>query len=41
MAPLKPIPGPSGLPLIGNIRDIDPVDSMKSLSLLADKYGKY
>jgi len=36
----KLIPGPPGLPLIGNIRDIDPVDSVKSLLLLADKYGK-
>jgi len=40
MTNIKPIPGPPGLPLIGNVRDVDPIDSVKSLVLLADKYGK-
>lgn len=34
-----PIPGPPGLPLLGNFNDIDPADSMTSLSRLADTYG--
>lgn len=36
----EPIPGPPGLPLLGNINDIDPADSMASLLRLADTYGK-
>lgn len=36
----EPIPGPPGLPILGNINDIDPVDSMASLGRLADTYGK-
>ncbi|PMD30907.1 fatty acid hydroxylase [Hyaloscypha variabilis F] len=35
----EPIPGPPGLPLLGNLNDIDPGDSMSSLSRLADTYG--
>ncbi|KAH9213493.1 fatty acid hydroxylase [Leptodontidium sp. 2 PMI_412] len=35
----EPIPGPPGLPILGNINDIDPVDSMASLGRLADTYG--
>ncbi|KAG4412171.1 hypothetical protein IFR04_014690 [Cadophora malorum] len=35
----EPIPGPPGLPLLGNINDIDPADSMASLLRLADTYG--
>lgn len=34
-----PIPGPSGVPLLGNIYDIDPETPMHSLELLADTYG--
>jgi cytochrome P450 / NADPH-cytochrome P450 reductase len=37
----EPIPGPPGLPLLGNLNDIDPGDSMSSLSRLADTYGIY
>ncbi|KAH8751145.1 fatty acid hydroxylase [Hyaloscypha sp. PMI_1271] len=34
-----PVPGPPGLPLIGNLNDIDATDGMASLSRLADTYG--
>lgn len=34
------IPGPKALPFLGNIQDIDPVDIIKSLGVLADTYGK-
>lgn len=34
-----PILGPPGLPLLGNINDIDPTDSIASLCRLADTYG--
>jgi cytochrome P450/NADPH-cytochrome P450 reductase len=37
----EPITGPPGLPLLGNLNDIDPGDSMSSLSRLADTYGIY
>ena len=37
----EPIPGPRGLPFLGNIRDIDPVDTIKSLGLIADTYGAF
>ncbi|KAF8850100.1 fatty acid hydroxylase [Acephala macrosclerotiorum] len=36
----QPIPGPPGLPILGNISDIDPVDSSNSLVRLADTYGE-
>lgn len=35
----QPIPGPPGLPILGNISDIDPADSVNSLGRLADTYG--
>ncbi|KAK6581220.1 hypothetical protein PZA11_005911 [Diplocarpon coronariae] len=35
----EPIPGPPGLPLLGNINDLDPAHSMASLGNLADTYG--
>lgn len=34
-----PIPSPPGLPLIGNVFDIDPGDQLNSLMHLADIYG--
>lgn len=33
------IPGPPGHYLIGNMNDVDPVDTMASLGRLADTYG--
>ncbi|TID25135.1 fatty acid hydroxylase [Venturia nashicola] len=36
----QPIPGPPGLPLLGNLTDLDPVDGIGSLGRLADKYGE-
>lgn len=33
------IPGPKGLPLIGNVLDIDPVDAVVCLGRIADTYG--
>jgi cytochrome P450/NADPH-cytochrome P450 reductase len=38
--PHTPIPGPSGLPFLGNILDIDANSPAKSLEHLADLYGK-
>ncbi|KAG4439164.1 hypothetical protein IFR05_005363 [Cadophora sp. M221] len=35
----EPIPGPPGLPLLGNINDVDPTDSTASLCRLAETYG--
>ncbi len=34
-----PIPGPPGLPLVGNMNDYDPADSVGSLGRLAATYG--
>lgn len=34
-----PIPSPPGLPLVGNMFDIDPQDRMNSIMHLADIYG--
>ncbi|KAK2627065.1 hypothetical protein QTJ16_003031 [Diplocarpon rosae] len=36
----EPIPGPPGLPLLGNISDLDPAHSIASLGHLAETYGK-
>ena len=33
------IPGPPGLPIVGNLTDIDPADTVNSLARLADTYG--
>ena len=40
MSQLTPIPEPPGLPLLGNIADIDEELPLASLSAFADKYGK-
>jgi hypothetical protein len=34
-----PIPGPPGIPLLGNINDVDPAEAVVSLGQLADTYG--
>jgi cytochrome P450/NADPH-cytochrome P450 reductase len=34
-----PIPGPPGLPLVGNIGDVDTKDLVMSIRKLADTYG--
>jgi cytochrome P450/NADPH-cytochrome P450 reductase len=34
-----PIPGPRGVPLLGNIYDIEPEVPVNSFELLADNYG--
>ncbi|KAK6531769.1 hypothetical protein TWF694_002938 [Orbilia ellipsospora] len=36
---LKPIPGPPGLPIVGNIFDMDTVTPLKTLENFADQYG--
>lgn len=36
-----PIPGPKGVPLLGNIYDIEAEVPMKSIELMADNYGTY
>lgn len=33
------IPGPPGLPFVGNVNDVDPTDNLRSLKQLADQYG--
>ena len=35
-----PIPQPPGVPLLGNVFDIDPNNTWGSLKTLAEKYGK-
>ncbi|EWC47314.1 hypothetical protein DRE_03433 [Drechslerella stenobrocha 248] len=37
--PIKPIPGPPGLPIVGNIFDMDHVTPLKTLEAFADQYG--
>ncbi|KAK6339688.1 hypothetical protein TWF718_009084 [Orbilia javanica] len=39
MKAIKPVPGPPGLPLVGNIFDIDLVTPLKTLEGFADQYG--
>ncbi|KFZ01289.1 hypothetical protein V500_00823 [Pseudogymnoascus sp. VKM F-4518 (FW-2643)] len=34
------IPGPAGYPMIGNLADVDPSNSIESLGRLADTYGE-
>lgn len=34
-----PIPGPKGVPILGNIYDIDAEVPLNSIELLADNYG--
>jgi hypothetical protein len=34
-----PIPQPPGIPLLGNIYDVNPDDAVASLAYLAGKYG--
>ncbi|KAI8948068.1 cytochrome P450 [Xylaria longipes] len=36
----QPIPQPPGLPLLGNIKDVDPSNTWGSLKKLAEKYGE-
>lgn len=36
----EPIPGPPGLPLVGNIADIDATNPIQSMCNLTLKYGK-
>lgn len=36
----QPIPQPPGLPLVGNVLDIDPNNTWASLKALAEKYGE-
>lgn len=35
-----PIPGPRGVPILGNIYDIEPEVPLNSIDLLADNYGE-
>lgn len=35
-----PIPQPPGIPLLGNIFDINPSNTWASLKILAEKYGE-
>jgi hypothetical protein len=36
----SPIPQPPGIPLLGNIFDVDPNNTWVSLKKLAEKYGE-
>ncbi|KAI1199750.1 cytochrome P450 [Nemania serpens] len=36
----QPIPQPPGLPLLGNVKDVDPSNTWWSLKKLAEKYGE-
>ncbi len=37
----SPIPQPPGVPLLGNIFDVDPNNTWWSLKTLAEKYGEW
>lgn len=41
MANTIPIPGPPGLPILGNVADVDASNPTASFSQLADTYGRY
>jgi len=41
MANTIPIPGPPGLPIFGNVADVDASNPIASFSQLADIYGLY
>lgn len=36
-----PIPGPRGVPLVGNVYDIEREVPLNSMELMADHYGTY
>lgn len=36
-----PIPQPPGIPLLGNVFDVDPNNTWWSLKTLAEKYGEW
>ena len=40
MVELEEIPGPLGLPFLGNVSEVDPVNSIASLERLAEIYGR-
>ncbi|KAI1486271.1 bifunctional P-450:NADPH-P450 reductase [Biscogniauxia mediterranea] len=37
---ITPVPGPRGIPFLGNITDVDPENSLMSFKRLADTYGE-
>ncbi|QSZ36198.1 hypothetical protein DSL72_007324 [Monilinia vaccinii-corymbosi] len=39
MANWEEIPGPPGIPFLGNVQDLDPINSIASLERLAETYG--
>jgi len=39
MTELEPIPGPPGLPIVGNVTDIDATNPVLSMCNLTLKYG--
>jgi hypothetical protein len=36
-----PIPGPRGMPLVGNVLDIESEIPLRSLNMMADTYGMH
>lgn len=40
MAELEEIPGPPGIPFLGNVQDLDPINVTASLERLAEIYGE-